>query len=78
MGPVVGLNVHNLIFMAVIQWPFLVGLDREVKDRDTCLHDRYEARRISTLLCDDIRAPETVLRGAATGDENRAIVNANG
>ena len=73
-----GFNVHDLIFMVVIQWPFLVGLDGEMKDRDTCLHDRYEAGRIPSFLGDNIRAPETVLRATATGNENRAVVDGNG
>lgn len=77
MSPIVGLNVHDLIFMVVIQWPFLVGLDGEMKDRDTCLHDRYETRKIPSLLCDDICAPETVLRATATGDKNRTVVDGN-
>ena len=78
MSPIVGLNVHDLIFMVVIQRPFLVGFDGEMKDRDTCLHNRYEARRIPSFLCDNICAPETVLRATATGDENRAVVDGNG
>ena len=76
MSPIVRLNVHDLIFMVIIQWPFLVGLDGEMKDRDTGLHDRYEIR--TTFLCDNICAPETVLRVTATGYENRAVVDGNG
>jgi hypothetical protein len=78
MSPIKGLNVHNLIFMAVVQWPILLGLDGEMKDRDTCFHERYEFRRISSFLCNNICAPETVLRATATGDENRAVVDCNG
>ena len=73
-----GLNIHQLIFMVVIQWIFLVDLDGEMKDRDTCLHDRYEVRRVPSFLCDNICAPETVLRATATGDENRTVVDGNG
>ena len=64
--------------MVVIQWPFLVGLDGEMKNRDTCLHDRYEARRIPIFLSDNVGAPETVLRATGTRDENRAVVDGNG
>ena len=78
MSPIAGFNVHDLIFVAVVQWPNLVGLDGKMKDRDTCLHDRYKSRRIPSLLCNDICAPESVLRATATGDENRAVVDCNG
>jgi hypothetical protein len=77
MSPIEGLNVHDLIFMAVVQWTFLVGLDGEMKDRDASLHGRYEARRIPIFLCDNICAPETVLRATATRDENRAVIDCN-
>ena len=78
MSPVMRLNVHDLIFMAVVQWHFLVGLDGEMKDRDTCFHGKYEARRIPSFLCDNICAPEAVLRATATRDKNRAVVDCNG
>ena len=78
MSPIEGLNVHDLIFMAIVQWPFLVGLEGDMKDRDTCLHGTYEARRIPSLLCDNICTSETVLRATATGDENRTVVDRNG
>ena len=78
MSPIEGFDVHDLIFMTVIQWPFLVGLDGEMKNRDTCFHDRYEARMIPSFLCDNICAPETILRTTATGDENRTVVDGNG
>ena len=78
MGPIVGLDVHCLIFMAVIQWPFLVSLDGEMEDRDACFHDWYEVRRIPSFLCDYICAPETVLRATAARNKNRAVVDGNG
>lgn len=78
MSPIARFYEHDLIFVAVIQWPFIVGHDGEMKDRDTCLHDRYEARRIPLFLRDNIRAPKAELRGTAAREENRAIVDRNG
>ncbi len=63
--------------MCVVQRSFCVRVYREVERRDAALEHRIERGAVSVLGClrDDLAAAEAELRRAASGGENRRIVD---